>query len=171
LCFTIHNRMLYSWIRGSHIRPHRDNSGWQVQQDFMYGQGAVDDAGSGISYIAGSEAPSQIPGSTVMVFSTGNAPMEISMRCIDPAEPKAGLKDYPLRVAGSFEAGDGTVYLLHPFDDIWWTHGTIGLGRGVFGGCGVRNVCVCMCLLRVRMCALSCLCTISRKQDMRGPPS
>ena len=121
-----HNRMLYSWLRGSHIRPHRDNSGPGVQQGFMKGDGDVDDTGSNITYISSStEQPSQIPGSTVMVYTSGNAPMEIAMRCLDPTQPSAPLKNYPLRVSATFEAGNGTVYLLHPFDDIWWTHGAL----------------------------------------------
>jgi hypothetical protein len=119
--FTHCQTLLYYEAFNAHMRPHRDNNSKKTFLQWMHGllPNGFDASGTctGIN-----DATCQVPGSCVAVFSIGTSAMTLRLRYAHKDSPKENMKDYVIHPTFCLRLGPGTLFVLHPQDDVWMTH-------------------------------------------------
>ena len=109
--------MVYHWLRKAKVGQHRDNS-W-VKEREQRASGEVHAPPT----VAGSEN-SQAQNSSVMVFTTGTAPMVFTLAFAEHGAPLDCPRDrYIIHPSFQMQLGHGTLSILDPIDDLFFTHG------------------------------------------------
>tara|TARA_B110000046_G_scaffold154217_1_gene164055 strand:+ start:21 stop:1361 length:1341 start_codon:yes stop_codon:yes gene_type:complete len=116
--------LFYYTTFNSHMRQHRDNNN---VHDFVKAADAVlagkEPETSANGNCTGVEGVnSQAPGSSVAIFAMGNVGMTCRLRFADKANPGQKRGDYPVHPRFSMRLGPGTMFILDPIDDLFYTH-------------------------------------------------
>jgi hypothetical protein len=116
--------LLYYEALQAHMRPHRDNNSKKTFLKMLAGQlpDGFDAAGTctGID-----DTTCQVPGSCVCVFSIGTKAMLLRLRYAHQDKPHQNMEDYVIHPTFCIPLGPGTLFVLHPQDDVWMTHEAI----------------------------------------------
>jgi hypothetical protein len=116
--------LLYYTVLDSHMRQHRDNSN---VRDFVQAVDALQSVGhvappSKGNCVGIESMNSQVPNSSVVVFSLGCACMTLRLRYADKADCWQDRKRYVVHPKFTMRLGPGTAFVLDPMDDIFFTH-------------------------------------------------
>ena len=116
--------LLYYTTFNAHMRQHRDNNN---KRDFLKAAAALSDGEAPEPSANGNcvgidGVNSQAPGSSVVVFAMGNVGMTFRLRFADKAHPHQNRDKYPVHASFSMRLGPGTMFILDPIDDLFYTH-------------------------------------------------
>lgn len=109
--------MIYYSIFNGAMEPHRDNSTTKDLERLASGMELGDNGHPS----AGSDN-SQIVGSNVLVYTTGNAPQTFTLKFPKKTKYFGNRNTYVTTSSFQFQCGDGTVSVLDPIDDLLMTH-------------------------------------------------
>jgi hypothetical protein len=118
--FTHVQLLLYYSAFNARIGQHRDNNNSRDFKLFWDGlRSGPSDTGNCVSH---GQENSQTPGSWVAVFTTGTGEMMCSLRYPPKDDPYCNREYYIQHPSFTIPLGYGTLFLMSPMDDLYFTH-------------------------------------------------
>jgi len=120
--FTHCQQLFYYELFNSHMKQHRDNASKRSLSKLcsgFLGSSSYDPAGTctGIG-----DSTCQVPGSSVAVYTIGTKAMTLKIRYPHRDNLDENIKDYVVHPKFIIRVGPGTLFILDPEDDVWFTH-------------------------------------------------
>lgn len=113
--FTHCQLLVYYECFGGRIGQHRDNTSTKHLSDFLSGT-------TSSLLTALGEEESQVLGTSVVVFSLGTGTMQFILRYPHGDNLHESRKDYIVHERFRVPLGPGTLFVLDPWDDLFFTH-------------------------------------------------
>ena len=118
--FTHVQLLLYYAAFNARMGQHRDNNNSKDFKHFHMGLASGgSESGNCVSH---GQENSQAPNSWVAVFTTGTGEMVCTLRYPPKDNPYCNREDYIVNPAFTFPLGNGTLFLMSPADDLYFTH-------------------------------------------------